>query len=130
MHEASVDRASQRGSLGRGLAMARGLATVSGLGESEYSLRLVPFLAGVIALILFRQLAVRALPGLGGLVAVALFAVGEPLVYWSAEAKQYSLDVLAAGALLYIASEPLLTGRLTGRRAAVLAAVGALARHG
>jgi hypothetical protein len=192
MHEASVDRASHRGSLGRGLAIARGLATVSvlgwsfvavgialrlvrfadnralwhdeamlalnliergfldvlrpldytqagpplfllleklsvaGLGESEHALRLVPFLAGVTALILFRQLAARALPGLGGLVALALFATAEPLVYWGAEVKQYSLDVLASVALLYIASEPLLTGRLTGRRAATLAAVGAL----
>lgn len=100
---------------------------VAGLGESEQALRLVPFLAGVTALILFRLLAARVLPGLGGLVALALFAVAEPLVYWSTEAKQYSLDVLAAVALLYIASEPLLTGRLTGRRAAVLAAVGAVA---
>lgn len=100
---------------------------VAGLGETEHALRLVPFLAGVTALILFRQLAARALPGLGGLVALALFAVTEPLVYWGTEAKQYSLDVLAAVALLYIASEPLLTGRLTGRRAAILAAVGALA---
>jgi hypothetical protein len=100
---------------------------VSGLGESEPALRLVPFLAGVTALILFRQLTARVLPGLGGLVALGLFAAAEPLVYWSAEAKQYSLDVLAAVALLYVASEPLLTGRLTGRRAAVLAAIGALA---
>jgi hypothetical protein len=87
----------------------------------------VPFLAGVTALILFRQLTVRAMPGLGGLVALALFAAAEPLVYFGAEAKQYSLDVLAAVALLYIASEPLLTGRLTRRRAAVLSAVGAAA---
>jgi hypothetical protein len=101
--------------------------SVAGLGESEHALRLVPFLAGVAALILFRQLTARALPGLGGLVALALFAAAEPLVYWGAEAKQYSLDVLAAVALLYIASGPLLTGRLTGRRAAVLAAVGILA---
>jgi hypothetical protein len=100
---------------------------VSGLGESEPALRLVPFLAGVTALILFRQLTARALPGLGGLAALGLFAAAEPLVYWGAEAKQYSLDVLAAVALLYVASEPLLTGRLTGRRATVLAAVGALA---
>jgi hypothetical protein len=100
---------------------------VVGLGESEHALRLVPFLAGVTALVLFRQLAARALPGLGGLVALALFAAAEPLVFWGAEAKQYSLDVLAAVALLYVASEPLLTGRLTGRRAATLAAIGALA---
>jgi hypothetical protein len=102
------------------------LAVVA-FGPTEYALRLVPLLAAIAALIVFRQLSARVLPGLAGLVALGLFAVAEPLVYWSAEAKQYSVDVLAAVVLLHIASEPLLTGRLTARRASVLAAVGALA---
>jgi hypothetical protein len=96
-------------------------------GETEYALRLIPLVAGIAALILFRQLTARVLPGLGGLVALALFAVAEPLVYFATEVKQYSVDVLAAVALLYVASEPLLTGRLTARRSAALAATGALA---
>jgi hypothetical protein len=100
---------------------------VLAFGETEYALRVVPLVAGVLAVILFRQLTARAFPGLGGLVALALFVVAEPLVYFATEVKQYSVDVLAAVALFYVASEPLLTGRLTGRRAAALTACGALA---
>jgi hypothetical protein len=109
-----------------GFLLLERLAVVT-LGETEYALRLVPVLASIGALVLFRQLTARVLPGLGGLVALGLFAVAEPLVYFATEVKQYSVDVFLAVALLYVAAEPLVTGRLSARRAAVLAATGALA---
>jgi hypothetical protein len=87
----------------------------------------VPLLAGIAALVVFREVSLRVLPALPGLVALGLFAVAEPLVYWATEVKQYSLDVLAAVVLLAVAADPLLTGRLTRRRAAALALVGAIA---
>jgi hypothetical protein len=57
--------------------------------------------------------------------AVALFALAPFLVYYSSEAKQYSLDVLAAVAVLWVAAE---LRRAPSRRAYTIAAVvGALA---
>ncbi|HEX3460055.1 MAG TPA: hypothetical protein VHT49_04065, partial [Acidimicrobiales bacterium] len=50
-------------------------------GTSEYALRLVPLIAGVGSLFIFRDLASKVLPPLGSSVAVALFAVAPPLVY-------------------------------------------------
>jgi hypothetical protein len=101
--------------------------SVATIGDSEYALRLVPLLAALAALVIFRRLSARLLPGLPGLVALGLFAVAEPLVHYAAEVKQYSLDVLAVVALLAIAAEPLVTGRLSGRRAVALAVAGLLA---
>lgn len=66
------------------------------LGEGELVLRLVPLLAGCLALLLFARLAFQLLPIAGALTALALFAVSPTLVYYSSEAKQYALDVLLA----------------------------------
>jgi hypothetical protein len=63
------------------------------LGTSEYALRLVPLIAGVVSVPLFRALALRCLPAVGALVALTLFATVEPLVYYSSEVKQYGIDV-------------------------------------
>jgi len=66
------------------------------LGSGELALRLVPLLAGCLALIIFAWLAFRLLPRAGALVALALFSFSPSLIFYSAEAKQYSLDVLLA----------------------------------
>ena len=63
------------------------------LGEGERALRLVPLIAGVLAVILFARIVFKILPWRGGLPALALFAVLEPLIYYSSEAKQYGMDV-------------------------------------
>ena len=95
-------------------------------GESEYSLRLPALLAGVASVPLFALLAWRILPASGALVAVALFAFGRPLVYYSTEAKQYSFDVLFAAGILLLAL-PLWMRGVTPRRALALGVAGALA---
>lgn len=68
-------------------------------GASDMALRLVPFLCGIIALFLFRRLAERTLDGVAVPVAVALFALGIPFIRYTAELKQYGLDVAVTLAL-------------------------------
>jgi len=70
------------------------------LGDSESALRLLSLVGGIVALALFAVVARRLLePAAAGL-AVVLFAVSEPLVYYSSEIKQYSTDTAVAVGLL------------------------------
>jgi hypothetical protein len=82
-----------------GFLMAEKLA-VTALGPSEYALRLVPLGASIAALVLFARLAERCVSRTAGLIAVALLAIADPLIYYASEAKQYSSDVLCAVVLL------------------------------
>lgn len=80
-----------------------GLKTVSLLGGmSEYTLRLLPLLAGLaLPWVVWRV--VRALGGpVAGLIAATLAALSGPLIYYSAEAKPYSLDALVSGILIML----------------------------
>jgi hypothetical protein len=86
----------------------------------------VPLLAGLASVVMFAAVAKRCLPPAGGLAAVAMFVTLEPLVYYSAEVKQYEVDVAVALAVVLAAlrflERPGSTARLV-----VLAVVGALA---
>ena len=73
------------------------------LGPGEHALRLVPLLAGAASVPLFWAVVRRALPPAGGLVALAMFASVEPLVYYAAEVKQYGVDVAVAVLVLWLA---------------------------
>jgi hypothetical protein len=75
-------------------------AAVALLGPSEYALRLVPLLAGLAALALFARVARRMLPAPAVPIAAALFAFCGPLIGFSSELKPYSTDVLIALFLL------------------------------
>ena len=77
------------------------------LGTSELVLRLIPFLCGVASVFLFAEVARRYLAPLAVPIAVGLFAISDPLIYYSSEAKQYSGDV-AATLLLYLLLRPLI----------------------
>src|SRR5207248_1618673 len=66
------------------------------LGDSEYALRLVPFAASCLALVLFAAAAPRVLGRHAAVLAVGLFAVSDRLLWHATEAKSYSLDVLVA----------------------------------
>ena len=80
-----------------------GLKTVSLLGGmSEYSLRLLPLLAGLaLPWVVWRV--VRALGGpVAGVIAATLAALSVPLIYYSAEAKPYSLDALISATLILL----------------------------
>ncbi|MBA3314957.1 MAG: glycosyltransferase family 39 protein [Planctomycetaceae bacterium] len=80
-------------------------AAVLTFGYSEWSLRLVPFVAAVAGLFLFRRLATQFLTGPALLLAFGCFAVAYPAIRYAAEAKQYSTDLFAALLLLCIAVE-------------------------
>jgi uncharacterized membrane protein len=69
-------------------------------GSSEFAFRFFPFLCGIVSLFLFSNVSKRLLCSRGALLALTLFAVSWPLVYYSSELKQYSSDVTIA-LLLY-----------------------------
>lgn len=75
------------------------------LGAGEYALRLVPLLGGLAALALFPAVARRYVRGPARTVALALFALAPFLVYYSSEVKQYSLDALVSLAVLWVAAD-------------------------
>jgi hypothetical protein len=75
---------------------------VDALGNDEYSLRLLPFIVGSLALVLIVFLArENLLPAAVPLAAVAL-AVSDPLINWTVYAKPYSGDVLASVVVLLV----------------------------
>jgi hypothetical protein len=76
---------------------------VDTFGASEYALRLIPFLCGLISLILFVNLAKQFLKTKSLLIAVALFAISPKLIFYSSDLKQYSSDVAIALALYVVA---------------------------
>ncbi len=94
-------------------------------GLSEYSLRLFPLLCGVISLPILWIVARRLLPRGAVWVALILFAISEPLIYYAGEVKQYSTDVLVSLLILILYTE-MRVHPLTVRRAALLALSGAL----
>jgi len=73
------------------------------LGTSEYALRIVPLLAGLASIPLFFGIVRRILAPTAQVLALALFVTLDPLIYYSAEAKQYGLDVTVALAILFTA---------------------------
>ena len=99
---------------------------MAGLGDAEWALRLIPLLCGLVALPLAYLVARRCLRPLEVPVAVGLVALAPPLIYYSAEAKQYSLDVAVALAL-WLGGLCVARARLTAARAGALTAAGAAA---
>jgi 4-amino-4-deoxy-L-arabinose transferase-like glycosyltransferase len=72
-------------------------------GHGERAIRLIPFLAAVFVLPLFFLTVRRIFGNRTALFAIALLALAEPLVHYSAEAKQYSTDVLWTAVVLALA---------------------------
>jgi len=71
------------------------------LGGAEWVVRLLPFLAGTAALLLYWRLVRKAVRPLAATLAVGLLAVGRWPVSLSCTAKPYSLDLLMAIALMF-----------------------------
>jgi hypothetical protein len=94
-----------------GFLLAEKLA-VRTLGDGEYVLRLLPLLAGIASLFLFVAVARRFLSAGALLLAVTLFAVTEPLIYYSSEVKPYGSDVFVTLAVLLLACRALERDRL------------------
>ncbi|UOR05463.1 glycosyltransferase family 39 protein [Hymenobacter aerilatus] len=71
-------------------------------GKQEMALRLVPLLCSLGALALFVPVSRRVLPPLGAAVAMGILALAPPLIYHSVEIKQYSAELLATVAAVYL----------------------------
>ena len=65
-------------------------------GDSELALRVPVCVVGCLSLVLFASLARRVLSPWPAVLAAALFAVSDRLVWHAAEAKPYAVDVLVA----------------------------------
>jgi hypothetical protein len=104
---------------------------ISALGSSELALRLIPFIAGLVALPLFWALSRRVLRGAPRSTARLLFAVSFPFIWFPAEAKQYSTDITIGLALtllaLALAERP---PRGWGAAAAIVAGLAAVCLSG
>ncbi|MEW5894650.1 MAG: glycosyltransferase family 39 protein [Candidatus Omnitrophota bacterium] len=83
--------------------LALSKAVIRVLGVSETSLRLIPFLSGILSLIIFGRLAQRLFRPPWDLLALVLFGFSYPLIHHSVELKPYSSDVLVAVILFLIA---------------------------
>lgn len=94
-------------------------------GHSEYSLRLLPLGAGLLALFLFPSFARGVADDYVTPLAFALFACSVGLVYWSSDFKPYALDV-AVALLLYILAFLVVGREGDYRLAAALGLAGAL----
>jgi len=112
------------------LWLVKAIQTV--LGNHEYSLRLLPFLAGCLALPVFWVLARQLVKPVGALFALLLLAVSGYVISYAAQVKQYELDMTIA-LLLYLFSMRLLRAApcakcpVGGKDVWLLAGLGALA---
>ena len=97
------------------------------LGGSMASLRLIPLVGGIAALFLALAAARRVLEPRAVVVALALLAVSDDLIYFASELKPYSTDValglVSLGIGLSIGPRPLSARRLVGVAAAGAAIV-------
>jgi hypothetical protein len=91
--------------------------------KSEYSLRAFPLVCGLASLPLYAWLARRVIGPAAAVIAVALFAVAGPLIYYSSELKPYAGDVAATIAISLMGLE-LLERRVSVRHAAAFALLG------
>ena len=65
-------------------------------GDSLRALRLYPLIGGLVSLMLFQRVAALCLRPAAALLALALVATADDLIYFSSELKQYSTDVAFA----------------------------------
>jgi hypothetical protein len=95
-------------------------------GDSEYSLRLFPFLFSIASLFLFYEAARKCLQEWTATIALAFFAVSSYVIYYAAQIKQYSSDVAITLVIIVVAFN-IEARELTARRAVLFAGLGALA---
>jgi len=91
------------------------LAVVRALGSSEWALRLIPFLAGLVSLGLFGRFAHRAVDRRSALIAVGIFAASFYPVRHATEVKPYATDLLLSLATTGLAWATWLDRRSLGR---------------
>lgn len=62
-------------------------------GNTEIAMRLFPLVAGILVLVLFYYVARRILTPTARTIGLIIFIVGDHLIYFASEVKQYSTDV-------------------------------------
>ena len=93
--------------------------------NGEYALRLYPLLSGIASMFVFYAVARYIVKPHAVLIAVMLFAISEPLIYYSSEVKQYSCDVLIALLILYVVIVHIQPKRLTALHVTLFGTLGA-----
>lgn len=93
------------------LVVERALAAIN---SRNYVLRAPSLAAGLVSLVLFRHLSARVLPRRSALVALALFASWDDLIYYASEFKPYSIDLAIGLAVTLLAVDAV--GRTPSRR--------------
>jgi len=96
------------------------------LGPSEKAARLVPLLLGLVTLIVFWRLNRQLQPGWPEAAAVWIAALNPSLISYSAQAKQYSMEALAAILILLLCCPFFREAGLSRRRFRVNAIFAAL----
>ena len=99
--------------------------TTALFGESERVFRAVSLVAGLVSLPLFASVAHRLLSKPATLVALAAFAILEPMIYYSNELKPYGVD-LAIALLILDAVLRSLDRRVSAKRGSVYAVAGSI----
>ena len=99
---------------------------VETLGDNEYTLRILPFLASIASLFIFYKVAISALKAYGALIALGLFSISEFLILYSSEAKQYSTDVFIALILYVLGFYQLSRNNFTFRQVAMFGIIGSI----
>ncbi len=94
-------------------------------GTHEYALRIFPLIAGIISLFLFYEIAKKAINEKALPIALILFAVGDHLIYFSSEVKQYSSDV-AITLLILLLTINIMKNNYTFRNLFLFGCVGAI----
>lgn len=100
--------------------------SVTLFGNSDLILRFFPFLSGSLAMILYYPMAKRYVSERAVPVALLLFAISGPLIFYSSELKQYSSDVLIVIILFWL-TDIYRTSDLTLRRLLTLTIAGTVA---
>ena len=95
-------------------------------GNTDFVLRLLPFLCSILSLWLFYQLAKATISATAVPLALFLFATSASLIYYATQFKQYSSDITITLVLLILAVQ-LLKSVVTNNKLLWLAVVGILA---
>lgn len=74
-------------------------------GNNEYSLRLFPLIFGITSIFIFKNIARKTLNFNAYIIATGLFVLNKYLIYYSTEAKKYSIEVFTTLFLLMILVE-------------------------
>ncbi|UCG92201.1 MAG: glycosyltransferase family 39 protein [candidate division WOR-3 bacterium] len=72
------------------------------MGNNELTLRLLPLVASIASLFLFLDVAKKSISGKAIPIALILFTIGDHLIYFSSEIKQYSSDVTITLLLIFL----------------------------